>query len=116
MPREAEPVIVMATNLDEALDSRGKKTRRWYEGENFIIGCFDPSEKPATEQIELLGRTVSTTPEALEHLSGRTLSLRRVDARYGWMKNTRYVLVADSVAEPTVATLETAGKESVVFP
>jgi hypothetical protein len=100
MPPEVEPVIMMATKLGEPLDTRGKKTRWFYEGENFEVGYFVQSEKPQAEQIELLGRNFSITPEALKHLSGKTLALRRVKPAYGLMNVQRYVLVADSASEP----------------
>jgi hypothetical protein len=99
MPPEAEPVIVMETKLGEPLDERGKKIRWWYEGENFLICYFDPAEKPQTEQIEFLRRSVSITPEALKQLAGQTLTLRRVNSGYGLINVPRYVLVADSAPD-----------------
>jgi len=57
-------------------------------------------------ESELFGRRVAIESDALKQLSGRTLNLRRVDARYGLMKNTRYVLVADSAPESPISTFE----------
>ena len=95
MPPEAEPALIMAERQGEPLDRRGEKIRWWYEGENFIIGYYDASEKPRMELIDLLGRRVSVEPEALKRLTGRTLSLRQVAVRFGWFwKQKRYVLVA----------------------
>jgi hypothetical protein len=105
MPPEADPVIVMATKLGDALDSCGEKIRSWYEGENFDVCYFDPAEQPQTEQIELLGRSTSITPEALKHLTGHTLALRRVKSAYGLFSAPHYVLVADSAPESSVSTL-----------
>lgn len=104
-PRAAVPTIVMATNLGEALDTRGKKIRSWYEGENFIVGFFDPAEQPHAEQIELLGRSISITPEALKHLTGQTLTLRRVKSAYGLFSAPHYVLVADCMPESSASAL-----------
>ena len=102
LPPGVQPVIIMETKLGEPLDAQGKKIRWCYEGENFIVGYFDPAEKPTTEQIGLLGRTISITPEALRTLSGRTLALRRVDAPYGFVKDTRNVLIATSPSERVI--------------
>jgi len=110
LPPGEEPVIIMETGLGEALDKRGEKIRWWYEGENFIIGYFDPAEKPPTEQIELLGCTMSITPEALKQLSGRTMALRRVEPRYGFMNIPRCVLVADSILESKASISETGDR------
>ena len=107
MPREAEPVIIMATKLGDALDGRGEKIRSWFEGENFDVCYFDPAERPQTEQIELLGRNISITPEALKHLTGQTLTLRRVKPAYGLFSAPRYALVADSAPESSVSALGT---------
>jgi hypothetical protein len=110
LPRGAEPVIIMATRLGEALDSRAKKIRYWYEGENFDVCCFDPAEQPHTEQIEFLGRKLSITPEALKHLTGDTLALRRVKSAYGLIADQRYVLVASSAQAATDISPETSGR------
>ena len=98
MPPEAEPSLFTVEKLGDSIDSRGEKTRWWYEGENFLIGCYEPSEKPRMMQsFDLLGRRVSIEPETLQRLTGRTLSLRPVAVRYGWFcKQERYVLVAAS--------------------
>ena len=95
MPPEAEPALIKADGVGEPVHPLSEKMRWYYEGENFIVGYFDPSERPTMESIELLGRRVSVKPEALKHLSGRTLSLHPVDVRYGWFwKKKKYVLVA----------------------
>ena len=102
MPPEAKPVLMMAeTQTDD------EKTHRWfYKGQSFIIGYFDPAEMPKAEYIEseLFGRRIAIDPDALKQLAGRTLSLRRVDAHYGLMENTSYVLVASSAPESPVST------------
>ena len=95
MPPEAEPALIMAERQGESLDARGEKTRWWYEGENFIVGYYDPSEQPKMESIDLLGHRVFIKPEAMQRLNGRTLSLQSVTVRYGWFwRKTRHVLVA----------------------
>ncbi len=104
MPQDADPVIVRETKLGEPLDGRGKKIRWWYEGENFLVCYFLPAEKPQTEQIELLGRSVSITPEALKQLAGQTLTLRRVNPAYGLVNVPRYVLIADSAPDVSLET------------
>lgn len=110
LPRGAEPVIIMAPRLGDALDGLGKKIRYWYEGENFDVCGFDPAEQPQREQIEFLGRSISITPEALKHLTGRTLTLRRVETAYGLMADQRYVLVADSASQAAEALIEDSGR------
>jgi len=47
-----------------------------YEGENFIVCYYDPSEQPKMESIDLLGRRMLIDPDALRRLNGRTLSLQ----------------------------------------
>ena len=108
MPPDAEPVIVRETKLGEPLDGSGKKIRWWYEGENFLISYFAPGEQPQTEQVELLGRCVSVTPEALRQLAGQTLTLRRVNPTYGLVSVPRYVLVADSAPDISLETEDRA--------
>jgi len=113
MPPKADPTIFMATELSETLDSRGEKTRRWYEGENFIVGDahdLEQSEMPQTERIELLGHNVSIASEALKRLSGQTLVLRRVNAPYGFINIPQYVLVTDSTPGATAHSLDTEEK------
>ena len=104
IPPDADPVIVRETKLGEPLDGPGKKIRWWYEGENFLVCYFLPAEKPQTEQVELLGRRVSITPEALRQLAGQTLTLRRVNSPYGLINAPRYVLVAESAPDVSPET------------
>ncbi len=97
MPRGAEPMLLMTTSQTDGLH-----LPRWsYQGESFIVGYFHYAEKQKRElsEFELFCRPISITPDALKQLSGRTLSLRRVDAQYGLMNDMRYVLVADSTTE-----------------
>ena len=104
MPRGAKPVLMMTMSQTD-----GEKPPRWiYEGQSFIIGYFDPTEMPKEEyaESELFGHPVAIESDAMKQLSGRTLILRRVDARYGLMKNTRCVLVADSAPESPISTFE----------
>ena len=92
-----KPVLMLTTS-----QSDGLKPPRWfYEGESFVIGHFAAEQRPKMDctESELFGRHISITAEALKHLSGGTLALRGVDAQYGLMKNTHYVLVADSTPE-----------------
>src|SRR5579863_6279775 len=80
-PAGTQPVLMRATSQNDGLNPP-----RWsYNGESFVIGYFDSGEKPKEKCIEseLFGRRVAIDPEALKHLSGRTLGLRRVDADYG---------------------------------
>ena len=102
MPPDAEPVIVRETRLGEPLDGSGKKIHWWYEGENFLIAYFPPGAKPQTEQVELLGRSVSITPEACETIGRANLTLRRVNPTYGLLNAPQYVLLADSAPEVSV--------------
>jgi hypothetical protein len=104
MTPDAEPVIVRETRLGEPLDGSGKKIHWWYEGENFLIAYFPPGAKPQTEQVELLGRSVSITPEALRQLAGQTLTLRRVNPTYGLLNAPQYVLLAESAPEVSFKT------------
>ncbi len=97
---------MMAAKLGDAVDDRGEKIRYWYEGESFDVCYFDPAEQPQAEEIELLGRSVSITTEALKHLAGQTLKLRRVKSGYGLIADQHYVLVADSVSHATDAYLD----------
>jgi hypothetical protein len=48
--------------------------------------------------FDLLGRTVAIESDALKHLSGCALSLRRVKAHSGLLNVSRYVMVANSTA------------------
>lgn len=93
MPQEAQPVLMMTKSQSDGLNPP-----QWsYKGESFVVGYFDSLEKPKAELVEseLFGRRISITADALKHLSGRTLGLLRVEAQYGLMKNTRYVMVTD---------------------
>lgn len=113
LPPGAEPALVMEMKLGEALSARGEKIRWWYEGQNFIVGDLDDldqADKLQTERIELLGRTVSITPEAIKYLAGQTLTLRRVNSAYGLISDHRYVLVADSARGARSVSLETSGR------
>ena len=106
-PREAQPMLIMTTSQSDGLNPA-----RWsYEGQSFIIDYFDTTEKQKTEytESELFGRRVAIESSALKQLAGHTLSLRRVDARYGLMKNTRYVLVVDSAPELPASIFEESG-------
>jgi hypothetical protein len=98
-PAGIQSVLMRVTSQNDGLNPP-----RWtYNGESFIIGYFDSGEKPKEEylQSELFGHRVSIEPDALKHLSGRTLCLRRVNAGYGLMRDARYVLVADSAPGPS---------------
>ena len=115
MPPDAEPVIVRETRLGEPLDGSGQKIRWWYEGENFLICNFAPGEKPQTEQVELLGRPVSITPEAVRQLAGQILTLRRVNPTHGLLNAPQYVLIAESAPEvSTDADARTKSNFSIV--
>jgi hypothetical protein len=101
MPPEVQPFLMITMSQSDGLNPP-----RWsYEGQSFIVGYFNSTEKPKTDytESELFGRRVAIESSALKQLAGHTLSLRRVNARYGLMKNTRYVLVADSVPESPVS-------------
>jgi hypothetical protein len=95
MPHGMEPVLMMVT-----FQSDGLNPPRWFfHGESFVFGFIHPKELSKAEytSCELFGRHIFVTSEALDHLSGRTLALRRVDAHYGLRRGTQYVMVADSV-------------------
>ncbi|HTR42629.1 MAG TPA: hypothetical protein VMH87_13535 [Pseudomonadales bacterium] len=96
IPRGKQPVLMMATEQSDGLNP----PRWFYKGESFIIGCYGPAERPKAECIELklAGHNVAVESSALEHLSGQRLALRRVDAHYGLMRGTRYVMVTDSTS------------------
>jgi hypothetical protein len=86
------PALMMTTSQNDGL-----KRPRWsYEGESFVIRCVHPHEKLKMEfeQFHLLGRNFAIESNALKHLSGRALTLRRVDSRIGLFNTPRYVLVA----------------------
>jgi hypothetical protein len=97
MPQGSRPVLMMTQ-----LQTDAAKPHHWvYKGESFVLGYFNTDEGPKMECVtsELFGHRVSISTDALKHLSGRILCLRRVDARYGLLKNTQYVLVADSAPQ-----------------
>jgi hypothetical protein len=95
LPPEGEPALIRADAIGEFIGGRGERTRPWYEGENFIIGCYDPGEKPQGVDIDLFGYRVSVKTDTLLGLTGRTLTLRAVNVRSGWFwKETKHVLVA----------------------
>jgi hypothetical protein len=107
MPPAAQCVLMMTMSQND-----GQKPPRWlYEGQSFILACFDSAESPKAEYIEseLFNRRVAIESDAMKQLTGHTLSLHRVDARYGFMNVPRYVLVADSVPEPSVSTFAADG-------
>jgi hypothetical protein len=110
MPPGMQPVLLMTTEQSDGLNPP-----RWsYKDESFVIGYFDPNDKPEREytKVHLFGHTVVIESNALKNLSGRVLGLRRVDAKYGIMRDTRYVLKADSVpASPTdISSTAKSGK------
>jgi hypothetical protein len=89
---------------------------RWsYQGESFVLGCFDPDDKSIIEHTEfpLFGCNIAIESNALKNLSGRVLGLRRVDAKYGIMRDTRYVLTADFVPESPTNILSAAKSDKI---
>lgn len=98
-PPQAHPLLMMTTSQTDGLNPP-----RWrYDGESFIMGYFDNSEKLEVEytESELLGRRVAIESSALKQLSGQTLDLHRVASTHGLTKVKRYVLVTSSVPKPT---------------
>lgn len=94
------PVIKATTS-----QSDGLKPPRWsYEGESFVVDRFksNGSDHKEFPQFHLFGRAVAIEPDALKHLTGRVLRLRRVDARIGLINIPGYVLVAGSADDPPV--------------
>jgi hypothetical protein len=105
MPDEAHPVLMMTE-----CQSDGLNPPRWrYEGKSFILGYFaaDQNSDVTYSECELLGRPVAIESKALTHLSGQTLSLRRVGASRGLMKVSRYVLVSDLAPSSTDSPQQT---------
>ena len=105
LPPESQPVLVMTESQTDGL-----KPPRWsYEGQSFIIDCFDSDETTEVgyPESEISGRRVAIESNALRQLSGLTLCLRRVAASRGVMKVARYVLVAESVPDIPGALFET---------
>ncbi|GEM_PF-7076822 len=97
IPLQAQPIL-----LSVKFQRDHEKPHRWvYKGPSFIFSGFDPREKPKWEYVEseLFGRRIAIESTALNQLAGRVLSIRRVDAAYGLMKDTHYVLVASSDSE-----------------
>ena len=83
--------------------SDGLKRARWYyKGESFVIGYFDSNKGDQREygEFQLFGRSVAVEADALKHLSGRVLGLRRVDSHIGLFNIPRYVLVAGFAETP----------------
>jgi hypothetical protein len=111
MPEGVRPVLNMTMEQSDVLNPS-----QWsYKGESFVIGYFDRDEQPKMEckEYKMFGRHVAIETNALNHLSGRFLGLRRVDANYGLMRNTRYVLVADSAPESSANTSSVANGDKV---
>ena len=111
MPPEARPILMMTM-----LQTDGLNPPRWsYEGQSFIVIFYEPVEKLEMEYVEteLVGRRVEIERSALRNLAGRTLCLRRVSSRYGLVRNTRYVLVADSVPESPLSAFAGDSNERI---
>jgi hypothetical protein len=91
-------VLLLATSQSDGLNPP-----RWsYDGESFVIGDFDISEKPETECIEseLLGRRVMIASDALKRLSGQLLGLREVVSSRGIFGIKNLILVAEPDPNP----------------
>ncbi len=76
-------------------------TAWFYKGQSFAVGYFDSAEKSDIPCVDskLFGQPVSIAVDALEKLSGQTLSLRRVKSSYGIFPSARNVLVATPASE-----------------
>jgi hypothetical protein len=111
MPPGMHPMLMMATNQND-----GQNPPRWsYSGESFIIGYFDPNERPEMDctELKLAGHKIAIETSALKHLSNRVLNLRRVDAGIGLLKNTHYVLVAGDTAASSLAFAAEGSSEKI---
>jgi len=92
LPPHVKPVVRRLM-----FQSDGLKRPRWfYEGESFVIGQINRNERDESgyAEYQLLGRSVAVEPDALKHLSGRILGLRKVDSHTGLFNLPRYILVA----------------------